>query len=240
MNACLYKYGDVVCSPSRDRTWPLARTRRGKAGPGGGLENGGNTRSRMHGKYSYGLSLDGRVIDIITRRTRMRRHRLSSSSRFPPVVAESLLSSRLSFRTSHGAPYIYVYIYTRIYITPPTLPTFLFIGFVGKSPGRPPPSASRTSVLLPFSSPSRCPPLFLLSFSAPSVVTFLHPNPGFTRAPSSPLPCFLSPYFSTSCILYSSPFFRHSVSFFCESTGEFRIIPEHPRTPRKCILLRGS
>lgn len=117
-----------MCSPSRDRTWPLARTRRGEAGPGGGLENGGNTRSRMHGKYSYGLSLDGRVIDIITRRSRMRRHRLSSSSRFPPVVTESLLSSRLSFRTSHGAPYIYmcVHIYTHIYNAPDLTNFFIY------------------------------------------------------------------------------------------------------------------
>lgn len=124
-----------------------SRARRGRARRGV-WRTEGYTRCRMHGKYSYGLSLDGRVIDIITRQTRMRHRRLLSSSRSPPVVAESLLSSRLSFRTSHGAPYIY------IYITPPTLPTFLFIGFVRKSPGRPPPSASHTSALLPSSPPT--------------------------------------------------------------------------------------
>jgi len=37
----------------------------------------------MHGKYSPGLSLDGRVIDIITRETRMRRPLCPRPNRCP-------------------------------------------------------------------------------------------------------------------------------------------------------------
>lgn len=54
----------AVRSPSYDRTWPFAE---------GGVEERG--LCRMHGKYSFGLSLEGRVIDIIIRRTRMPRRR---------------------------------------------------------------------------------------------------------------------------------------------------------------------
>ena len=58
MNACLYKYGP--CDKTR---WPLAETNREERG----MKNGVYTLVQdMYGKYNFGLSLDGRVIDIIS------------------------------------------------------------------------------------------------------------------------------------------------------------------------------
>lgn len=98
----------AVRSPSRDRTWPLAEgKRRGRGIPYTLVQD-------VHGEYSFGLSLGERVIDIITRGTRMRHCRRRRPVLLSASASQSLLSSRLSFRTflvycTHNTSSICVY-----------------------------------------------------------------------------------------------------------------------------------
>lgn len=122
----------VVRSPSCDRTRPLAETNRER-----------DEEREIHACAGCVWEIQLRPL---ARRASYRYHNSKKSDAPPPP--SSCPRPRRSRRCPLAFPsapflyivcmcmYVYIYIYKTslyVYITPPTLPTFLFIGFVGKS-----------------------------------------------------------------------------------------------------------
>lgn len=208
MNACLYKYGCALTLARQD-----AVSCRGE-------NEGGRIHACAGCAWEIQLRpLARRVIDIITRRTPMRRRPLVRVRVIVVVVLSPFLPHLFRIYCIYKTHPLYVY------ITPPTLPTFLFIGFVGKIPFSPASSFTSsslcTSALLP-PPPLSCPHPSLLPSKPPTSLEHR-----CRRASSClifpPLVSFIPLFFSTTPF----PF----------STSHFAPLSEHPRG---YIFLQGS